>query len=319
MPATTAKIINPVLSSVIETFETMLNSSVERGAVELRQPGESLHDISALVGISGKVKGSVCISFPVETAVRIVDRFLGGSNDTEALDLVPEITPDVIDALGEVVNMVGGSAKSKLNMGLNIGLPNVVHGHNHGIDFPRRLATHASAFRFRHRPLLRRLRIRRPRRGLSRTDEEHDNLESHHRLVLGKALVDLLTLQPGDSLDTEALDVEAGYHRSVSHSVLECGRVVLACLGKVTHEAAREAVTRAGRVDHLTRRVRRQDMHLGVASGVASEVHRTVFALLDDGEFRPQIEHGLPGTNEVLLPREELRLSVVEKQPVEIL
>lgn len=125
----TGKLINPLLSSVIETFAMMLDCRVERGAVGLRGEGDSLNDVTAMIGISGKAKGLVCVSFPSETALAAADRFLGETIDS--------IGVEALDALGELVNVVGGAAKSKLNMGLNIGLPQVVNDPDHPIEFPQ--------------------------------------------------------------------------------------------------------------------------------------------------------------------------------------
>ncbi|QDT68439.1 hypothetical protein MalM25_13610 [Planctomycetes bacterium MalM25] len=124
----TGKLINPLLSSVINTFAMMLDSRVERGAVDLRNEHDAFSDVTAMIRISGGAKGLVCISFPEKTALQVVDRFLGESYKA--------ITLETLDALGELVNMVGGAAKSKLNMGLNIGLPNVVNDSEHQIEFP---------------------------------------------------------------------------------------------------------------------------------------------------------------------------------------
>lgn len=124
----TAQVINPILSSVIDTFGSMLGVEVERRDLKLRSVDDRLYDVSALIGISGRVKGSVCLSFQAATALGVVERFLG--------ERPTEVNAEVVDALGEFANIVGGAAKSKLNMGLNIGLPNVVHGADYAVEFP---------------------------------------------------------------------------------------------------------------------------------------------------------------------------------------
>lgn len=126
--AVTTRIVNPLIAAVNETFEMMLDCTAERKQLELRSASTQLLDLSAVIGISGQAKGAVCLSFALETALAIVERFVG----VEA----SRATPEVLDALGEVVNIVAGSTKSKINMGLNMGLPNVVHGIDHKIDFP---------------------------------------------------------------------------------------------------------------------------------------------------------------------------------------
>ena len=48
-----------------------------------------------------------------------------------------DLDADVIDAVGELTNMVAGAAKSKLEeFRLAVSLPNVVTGQAHGIHFP---------------------------------------------------------------------------------------------------------------------------------------------------------------------------------------
>ena len=48
-----------------------------------------------------------------------------------------EIDDDVVDAIGEITNMVAGAAKSELDeYELSICLPNVITGQSHGIRFP---------------------------------------------------------------------------------------------------------------------------------------------------------------------------------------
>mgnify|MGYP001796802182 CR=1 FL=1 len=106
----------------------MLDCEARRGELELRRADAQLFDVTAVIGVTGRVKGVVAISFALQTALNTVERFLGESHGG--------LTPEVIDGLSELANMIGGSTKSKLNMGLNIGLPSVVSGPNHRIDFP---------------------------------------------------------------------------------------------------------------------------------------------------------------------------------------
>ncbi len=47
------------------------------------------------------------------------------------------IDADVIDAIGELTNMIVGGAKSKLEeLKMSIGLPTVIAGRNHAVAFP---------------------------------------------------------------------------------------------------------------------------------------------------------------------------------------
>ena len=121
-------IINPLLGSVVETFKTMLDCKVRRGELELREADAEPYEISALISLTGGTKGVICLSFDRLTALEIGARLLGGSNW--------KLTPAVLDAVGEIANVITGSAKSKLEMGLNMGLPTLVRRDSFDIRFP---------------------------------------------------------------------------------------------------------------------------------------------------------------------------------------
>ena len=118
--------IIPFVKSVQNVFETMLQLPVQIGQPELKQPGESGHDVSAIIGMSGDVDGSVVLSFPTATAERVVAIFTG----TE-LDAGHE---DFADAVGELVNMVSGGAKAQFaGKEVSISCPSVVIGDSHQV------------------------------------------------------------------------------------------------------------------------------------------------------------------------------------------
>jgi len=125
----TSQIVNPIISATVDTFGLMLESNVTRSGLTLLKPGTSFYEITAVVGLSGKAAGSFCLSFPASTAFETVHRML----ELE----VDEVTPLVCDAVGEFANVIAGSAKDKLAaLDLEMGLPNIVHGQNHAIEFP---------------------------------------------------------------------------------------------------------------------------------------------------------------------------------------
>lgn len=124
----TALVINPLLSAVIETFDLALGSTARRGSLELRAERPTIYDVSAVISITGRVKGSVCLSFRRMTCLAIYERMLG--------EPAPFINAEVRDAVGETANMVTGSTKSKLEMGLNIGLPQVFAAEDFDLRFP---------------------------------------------------------------------------------------------------------------------------------------------------------------------------------------
>ncbi len=118
--------IIPFVKSVQNVFETMLQLPVQIGQPELKHPGDSGHDVSAIIGMSGDVEGSVVLSFPTATATRVVAIFTG--TELEAED------EDFADAVGELVNMVSGGAKAQFSgKDVTISCPSVVVGQSHQV------------------------------------------------------------------------------------------------------------------------------------------------------------------------------------------
>ena len=118
--------IIPFIKSVQNVFETMLQLPVQMGQPELKKGGESGHDVSAIIGMSGDVEGSVVLSFPTETAERVVALFTGTELSADHEDFA--------DAVGELVNMVSGGAKAQFTgKEVSISCPSVVVGQSHQV------------------------------------------------------------------------------------------------------------------------------------------------------------------------------------------
>ena len=118
--------IIPFVKSVQNVFETMLQLPVQIGQPEIKQSGESGHDVSAIIGMSGDVEGSVVLSFPTATALRVVSIFTGTELQADHEDFA--------DAVGELVNMVSGGAKAQFTgKNVSISCPSVVVGQSHQV------------------------------------------------------------------------------------------------------------------------------------------------------------------------------------------
>ena len=118
--------IIPFVKSIQNLFDTMLQMAVQVKDPVLKQPGQPSYDVSAIIGMSGQVEGTVVLSFPTEVSEKVVTKFTG-----------MEITSDeddFCDALGELVNMVVGAAKAQFpGEGVSISCPSVVIGSDHMI------------------------------------------------------------------------------------------------------------------------------------------------------------------------------------------
>jgi chemotaxis protein CheX len=123
--------INPVISGLEEVFRTMLNCSVQRTGLGLMENSHALFPVSGIVGVSGKGVGTVVLSMQREVAIKIAETML-------MMEGLKEVNNDVLDAVGEITNMVCGDAKAKLaQFQLSISLPNILCGEDCWLHFPQ--------------------------------------------------------------------------------------------------------------------------------------------------------------------------------------
>jgi chemotaxis protein CheX len=121
--------INSFISSLDRTFQTMLECKVTRGQPVLKDDVSPKFDVSGVIGLSGKAVGTVVLSFSKEVALQAASHLLMCEHT--------ELDADVVDAVGELTNVVAGAAKSQLaEYELMASLPNVITGRNHEVRFP---------------------------------------------------------------------------------------------------------------------------------------------------------------------------------------
>ena len=121
--------INPFIRSLGHTFQTMLDCEVERGDISLKHGMAPAYHISGVIGLSGRAVGTVVLSLSEEVALKAASTMLMAD--------MTNVNADVIDAIGELTNMVAGAAKAELEAyELQVSLPNVITGRDHEIRFP---------------------------------------------------------------------------------------------------------------------------------------------------------------------------------------
>jgi chemotaxis protein CheX len=122
--------INPFLAAAISVFNTMLKTPLTRGEPFLKNGTQPNHEVSGMIGLSGKAKGMVVLSMSREAALGTAGEMLGMQ--------LKEINADVADAVGELTNMIAGAAKAQLEqLDMSVSLPTVITGKAHCIDFPK--------------------------------------------------------------------------------------------------------------------------------------------------------------------------------------
>lgn len=126
-----AEMINPFITATLNVLSTMAGIEAKKGEIYIKQDDRMSYDISGVIGIAGRMSGFVVVSFPETLALEIVSGFLGEKKT--------HMSKDVVDAVGEFVNMIAGGSKrvfAEQGYKYNIGLPNVITGKNHTINRP---------------------------------------------------------------------------------------------------------------------------------------------------------------------------------------
>jgi chemotaxis protein CheX len=124
-PVLNPKLIIPFVNSVRQVFSTMVSVPTTVKPPHLKgSPGPS-YDVSGIIGFSGDVVGSVVVSFEKSAAVKLVAAFAG-------MEIAVD-SPDFADAIGELANMIAGSAKKDLGSAASISVPSVIIGAGHTV------------------------------------------------------------------------------------------------------------------------------------------------------------------------------------------
>lgn len=119
--------IEAFIAGTLNTLQVQcqLRAVPEKPYLKSESPTELLQlEIAGLVGItSEKFKGSISIGFPEKTFLGVMSKMLG--------ETYTELTAEMEDGAGELMNIVFGAAKTALNekgYGLAKALPSVVRG-----------------------------------------------------------------------------------------------------------------------------------------------------------------------------------------------
>ena len=130
MPIADVDFINPVILSLEEMFATMFDCKLTRIGLALKENSTALHPISGIIGISGKTAmGTVVLTMSESVALKAASSML--------MSEVSVPNEEVMDAVGELTNMVAGATKAKLGKyQLSMGLPSVFYGKECRIHFP---------------------------------------------------------------------------------------------------------------------------------------------------------------------------------------
>ncbi|MDR2073345.1 MAG: chemotaxis protein CheX [Spirochaetaceae bacterium] len=124
--------IQPFIEVSKNAFKEIVGTeiSAERPYFLAKEAGTD-GDISGIIGLSGEARGAVVIGMNEPLAIRITDILTGTKHSS--------IDDEVVDAVGELVNIIAGNAKKGLeeDFRLVISLPSIVLGQNHQVKWPQ--------------------------------------------------------------------------------------------------------------------------------------------------------------------------------------
>jgi chemotaxis protein CheX len=120
-----AEYINPFLNATKNVLETMAQTPVTPMKPQLKVDAVTYGEVTGIIGMVSKtVAGCMIISFEQAAILKIVSNML-------MEEPKPSIDDEVVDAVGELTNMICGGAKaqlSKLNLKFDLATPTMVVG-----------------------------------------------------------------------------------------------------------------------------------------------------------------------------------------------
>jgi len=111
--------VNPFINATLTWVKNMVGVEAKVMAPQLKKQPFPHYDISGIIGLSGGAAGSISLGFPMKSALAIVSQMIQAP--------IKEDDADLIDAIGEIANIIAGFAKRDLtHLNLSISLPNVI-------------------------------------------------------------------------------------------------------------------------------------------------------------------------------------------------
>ncbi len=123
-----AEAIREALEEVVKTYTGVI-PDLQEAIVRKNEDSTALGDISAIIGLTGeKVSGVFVVSFKKDLIFNFIKSLFGEEPN--------EINQEVLDAAGEIANMICGGFRRRLEKfgpSLKASVPSMVTGENHRI------------------------------------------------------------------------------------------------------------------------------------------------------------------------------------------
>lgn len=130
-------------------MKTMVNTECERVGLYVKKDKQTqmVGDVSVMLSTFGALEGTVVLSFPRKTSIKLVAAMLMD-------DSIDDFNDDVFDGIGEIGNLVVGSAKSaiaqKFGKVTNLSIPTTLVGKPHDLQHQKGIPCIGCVFNTKH-------------------------------------------------------------------------------------------------------------------------------------------------------------------------
>ena len=136
------ELLKPFVLSTIHVLETMAQTKAVPGDMYEKPDSKTWGEVTGIIGmIDPKAAGNIVISFDRESILGIVSNML--------MEEFTKVTPDVVDAVGEITNMICGGTKAALSeqgFAFNMARPLTLHGTDIDLQQKTKERTHVIPF-----------------------------------------------------------------------------------------------------------------------------------------------------------------------------
>jgi len=122
------QIAKAFIAATNNILSTMANITPTAGKPFAKTDQTALGDFSAVVGVTGEHKGSICVTFTREGAESVTRAMLG--------DDLEDVEQDVISTVGEITNIISGKTRAAIaekGVVLQGSTPTIIAGEKHRI------------------------------------------------------------------------------------------------------------------------------------------------------------------------------------------
>jgi CheY-specific phosphatase CheX len=124
-----AEYVNIFIEATYDIFYSLLNTQIQKKSLYCKENSTTTYDITSSMYIHGDIALTILLSCQTQLLINITNEIL--NTDKYKID------SDVVDAGGEILNIIVGRAKKvfreKKHISFKIGLPEVVVGRNHSL------------------------------------------------------------------------------------------------------------------------------------------------------------------------------------------